>query len=177
MVQGQDASTVIKSKDLVKNSRPAGRSDMHVPHDTERMIEPHPAQWMAQAVTRCLATVMFVLGVAILLGGSRRFSGLSYQFALETPGAPWSWGTLAIIAGSLCLAGTFIENNRMVAVGAFACGFWALFFAITFARAAAAFEQANSTAMVAYGGYAVLFFTVAGAHLAMSPIRFRKGQA
>jgi hypothetical protein len=141
------------------------------------MVEAHPAQWAMQAITRCLATVMFGLGIAIILGGSKRFSGLSYSFALDTPGAPWSWGALALIAGSLCLAGTFLEDNRMVALGAFACGFWAMFFAITFARAAAKFEEANSTAMVAYAGYALLFFIVAGAHLAMSPIHFRKGQA
>lgn len=150
---------------------------MHVPHDTEQMVEAHGAQWLAQAITRCLATVMIFLGVAILLGGSKRFSGLSYSFALETPGAPWSWGALAFAAGGVALAGTFLESNRQVALGMFISGFWSLFFAVTFARAAARFEEANTTAMVAYSGYAVLCFIVAGAHLAMSPINFRKGQA
>lgn len=146
-------------------------------HDTEQMVAPRPAQWALQAITRCLATVMLALGVAILLGGPKRFGGLSYSFALEIPGAPWSWGALAFIAGSALLSGTFVEDNRLVALGGFACGFWCLFFAITFARAAAKYEQANTTAMVAYVGYAVLFFVVAGAHLAMSPIKIRKGQA
>lgn len=146
-------------------------------HDTEQMVSGRAAQWALQAITRTLSTVMAALGVAILVGGERRFGGLSYSFALDTPGAPWSWGALALAAGFGLLLGTFTEDNRMVALGGFACGFWCLFFAITFARAAAAFEEANSTAMVAYGGFAVLFFVVAGAHLAMSPIRIRKGQA
>lgn len=146
-------------------------------HDTERMVEPAPAQWALQAIIRTLAMVMILLGVVIILGGPKRFGGLSYSFALDIPGAPWSWGSLALIAGAALLVGTFITDNRMVALGGFACGFWCLFFAITFARAAAAYEQANTTAMVAYGGFAVLFFTVAGAHLAMSPIKIRKGQA
>lgn len=150
---------------------------MHVPHDTEQMVEAHGAQWLVQAITRCLSTVMVFLGVAILVGGSKRFSGLSYSFALDTPGAPWSWGTMALIAGLLALSGTFLESNRAVAVGMFVAGFWALFFAITFARAAAKFEQANTTAMVAYAGYAVLCLIVAGAHLSMSPIHLRKGKA
>lgn len=150
---------------------------MHHPHETERMVEARGAQWLVQAITRCLATVMIMLGIAILLGGAKRFSGLSYSFALNIPGAPWSWGSLALVAGALALAGTFLESNRAVAVGMFLGGFWALFFAITFARAAAKFEQANTTAMVAYAGYAVLCVIVAGAHLSMSPIHLRRVKA
>ena len=145
---------------------------MDKPHlrDTERVMGERTAQWVVQSFTRSISLVHVALGVAILTGGARRFGGLSYQYALDTPGAPWSWGLIALAAGIGCILATYMDSPRGIAASMFVMGFWALFFAITFARAWAHFEEANSTAMVAYAGYALLCCILAGAHLATHPI-------
>jgi len=148
---------------------------MQKPHDTELRVDPHLAQWVVRSLARIMATYAIGIGVQILIGGPRRFSGLSYQAALETPGAPWSWGAWALVAGFLALVGTLVGNVRLVAFGMFAIASWAAFFAISFTRAALRYGEANTTASWTYTiPVGVVCLVLAGAYYSMAPIVLRK---
>jgi hypothetical protein len=142
---------------------------MNRPKDTELIMDPHVAQWFVRTVTRLVATYAFIVGVAILLGGPQRFAGLSYQVAINTPGAPESWGLSIIAGGVLMLVGTFIARSRLIAIGALIGAIWAALFAWAFASAAWQYDEANTTAQWAYLTLFVLCGLISGIHFAMKP--------
>jgi hypothetical protein len=139
------------------------------PRNTELVIDPHLAQWAFRAMTRILGLIAVGLGVAILLGGEERFGGLSYAVALETPGAPWSWGLWILASGIMVLLGTVVAKPKVIAFGAIAGAMWALLFAGAFTRAAILYGSANTTAPWAYLGFFLLFSLAGGVHIAMDP--------
>jgi hypothetical protein len=143
------------------------------PKKTELVVDPHVAQWAVRFLTRILASYAVVVGVAIILGGERRFAGLSYEAALSTPGAPMSWGVTILLAGLLAWHGTLMASPRLVAAGTFLGALWALLFASAFAIAALRYDEANTTGMWVYGMVAFVFAALAGVHYTMRP--FRRG--
>jgi hypothetical protein len=135
------------------------------PHDTERVIDAHKAQWAVRLLTRCLATYAVVLGAAILYGGRPRFAGLAYEDALRTVGAPGSWGWSLLGAGLLSWAGTVLGRTRLTALGMFLGSVWCFFFAIAFGQAALDHPTANTTAPLTYTTMGLLFAIDTGVHL------------
>lgn len=144
---------------------------MNRPQNTELVVDPHVAQWLVRTVTRAVATYAVVVGVTILLGGPTRFAGLSYRAAIETPGAPESWGISIVIAGLLMLIGSIWAKPVLIGVGAVLGAIWALLFATAFGIAALWFDEANTTAPWAYLLIFVLCGLVAGVHFAMHPVK------
>ena len=142
---------------------------MNRPHDTELALDAHVAQWGMRALVRALATYAVVIGVTILLGGRARFAGLSYEAALNTPGAPTSWGIWISMAGLVAITGTFLAKPRVVMIGTFFAALWCLLFASAFAIAALKHDQANTTGMWTYLVLAVAFLVLTGVHYAMRP--------
>lgn len=142
---------------------------MNRPHDTERVIDPHLAQWAFRALTRALGTYAILVGIQILLGGEERFAGLSYAVALETPGAPWSWGLWILFSGLIVMIGSIGGWPKVTAFGSIAGAMWALLFAGAFTRAAILFNSANTTAPWVYLLIFLLFALVSGVHIAMDP--------
>jgi hypothetical protein len=140
------------------------------PHDTELIVQEHLAQWAFRTIVRIFAVYATYVGIAILLGGTVRFTGLSYQVALATPGAPWSWGAGILGAGLLLLVGSIAGWARVVALGGFVGSVWALLFASSFAIASVRFPGANTTAAPAYALLAVVFMLITGVHYAMKPL-------
>ena len=161
-----------KGKGMVKTSS-LGEVDVNRPHDTELIVQERLAQWAFRAIVRAVATYATYVGLAILLGGTDRFGGISYQVALQTPGAPWSWGTGILIGGLLLLVGSVFGRVRLVALGGFVGAVWALLFASAFALASVRIPQANTTAAPAYVLLAVVFMVITGVHYAMNPIKLK----
>lgn len=168
------ATVGVKGKEMVKTpppQPPEGSDQMHRPKNTELAVDPHVAQWALRLLTRVMATYAIGVGLAILLGGERRFAGLSYEAALATPGAPASWGITILFAGVLAWTGTLLGRPRIVLAGTFLGSLWALLFASAFMIAAFRYDEANTTGMWVYGMLSVAFATVAGVHYTMRPFR------
>lgn len=146
---------------------------MNRPQHTERVIDAVVAQWFVRCVTRLIAAYAVVVGVAILIGGPQRFAGLSYRVAIQTPGAPSSWGVAIILAGVLMLAGSLFAMPRIIALGALLGAIWAALFAWAFSVAAIRYDEANTTAQWAYLTLFVLCGLISGVHIAMHPLRRR----
>lgn len=144
---------------------------MQRPERTELVVDPHLAQWAVRTLTRTIGLYAVVVGLAILVGGQERFAGLSYQVALDTPGAPASWGVWSLIAGLGILVGSLFAKPRVIGAGAVVGAMWALLFAVAFTRAALSFDKANTTAPWAYFLLFLVYGIVAGVHFAMHPLR------
>ena len=147
---------------------------MRRPHDTERAVDPHVAQWAVRTLTRIVSTYAVAVGVTILLGGRPRFSSVSYEVAAHVPGAPWSWGVTIIAAGVICIAGTLLGQALLTSIGGFLAACWSALFAIAFAAAAYRQPGANTTAMWTYCALALVFMVIAGVHYAERPLPWRR---
>lgn len=108
---------------------------------------------------RIMTGYCFVQGISIILGGDERFANSSYSYALQIPGAPWSWGAMLIGCGVLSQIGMLTKNDTVTAAGMCLAAFWSIFFALVFARAAISIPEANYTAMWVYGKDGILFLT------------------
>lgn len=111
----------------------------------------------ALVITKLVAGYAILQGVAIFLGGLGRFGAPGYAIALQVPGAPWSWGVVIIMAGTIMVCGVVRRSSRTVAIGAFLGAAWSMFFATAFAWAAIGNPTANTTGMWVYGKDAALF--------------------
>lgn len=172
----RDATVEREGKGMVKtlpSPEPEENAQMRRPKNTELAVDPHVAQWTVRFLTRVMATYAIGVGLAILIGGERRFAGLSYEAALATPGAPASWGVTILLAGLLAWLGTLLGQPRVVLAGTFLGALWALLFASAFMIAAFRYDEANTTGMWVYGMVAVAFASLAGVHYSMRP--FRRG--
>lgn len=111
-------------------------------------------------VVRVLTAYCLIQGVAIIVGGEERFHGVSYRFALGTPGAPVSWGAILLLAGITIALAKATDHCTIAAFGFGIAGLWNTFFAIAFLRAALENPDANLTAMWVYGKDAFIFMIV-----------------
>ena len=153
------------SKGTVK-IRSFEESSVQRPHNTELVVDPHLAQWAVRTVTTTFAIMGSLLGIAIIVGGPERFSGISYTVALQLPGAPWSWGAIILACGLTTLTGVFVGRPGIAGIGMMLAGCWCLAFAIAFAISSFRYPTANTTAFFIYGSAAILCFIFAGVYLA-----------
>ena len=103
---------------------------------------------------RLMGLVHVCLGVAIVAGGDDRFPPPTYEPLLQWfDGQVWPWGVWTLLAGLMMLLG----NQRWLLIGAtWIAMAWMLCAAALFGVAVVKFDNAGSTAMVAYGGYALI---------------------
>lgn len=59
-----------------------------------------------------------------LESGARRWGAASWQFALHVPGAPATWGVVALAAGALMLYGKFRDHRRAFRLGSWLAFAW-----------------------------------------------------
>ena len=144
-------------------------SGMKIPHDTDLAIDPHVAQWFVRTVTVLFGMYAIFVGGQIYIGGEQRWAGVSYQVALHTPGAPWTWAVTIAISGVLILVGAIIGRPRWVALGGLIGSIWGWLFAVSFFITMLQYPEANNTAFPAYAGIAVMFALIGGVNLVMDP--------
>ena len=137
---------------------------MQPPRHTELVVPAHLAQWAVRLIVTVLGLLGIALGLAILLGGPERFSGVSYRVAASMPGAPWSWAVHILVAGVLTLAGVILGRALLVSLGMLAAGFCCLLFASAFILAQIQYPQANSTAAWMYLSAASVCLIISGVY-------------
>lgn len=126
-----------------------------------------PVDMMAKLVwtSRMAAYIMSFYGVVmsfvIIIGGPDRFSAIGYSTAMQIPGAPPVWGWTLLFSSILAITGIRTAVWPITTAGMALCGVWSMFFAISFGISAIEHNDANFTAMVAYGKDAVLFLLIA----------------
>lgn len=143
---------------------------MERPKDTEMAVDPHLSQWALRALTRLMAVVSIGLGVTVLIGGEARFMGASFEAARAAPGAPWSWGVAALVAGLTIAAGTITKQPRIVAGGAWLGAFWAILFGWSFLVTFHGNVEVAGTGMWVYLFLACAYGLIGGVHYVMDPI-------
>lgn len=110
-------------------------------------------QLLAQWVTTTMIVVHAGLGFAIIAGGSRRFSPPSYQPLIDfTHGHTWIWGAIILISAALMCAPFRWPNIIGLWIGMV----WMIMWMALFAVATVNYPNAVATAMVAYGGFAMI---------------------
>jgi hypothetical protein len=165
----------LDSKEAVKKIASSSQeSPVQRPRNTELVVDQHAAQWFVRTVTWATAVYAIGVGITILLGGTARFAGLSYQVALNTPGAPSSWGISIALVGLLMLVGSLTKRVRITAFAAMVGCIWALLFTWAFLVAAVTHDSTNTTAPWAYTLLSVVFGLIAGVHQAMRPFFGRR---
>lgn len=137
---------------------------MHRPRHTELVVDPHLAQWAVRLIVSVLGLLGVALGIAILIGGAERFSGISYRVALSLPGAPASWGFTVLVGGVLTILGTLLGRALVVSAGMLVAGFWCLLFSSAFFLAQRQYAQANGTAGWMYLSAALVCFIISGVY-------------
>ncbi len=135
-------------------------------------LHPFAAQWGVRAIARAAGTWGFIEGCIIILGGPDRWKGASFATAMAIPGAPHSWGAVALILGPLIVVGTFFgwKGARIVGVALCTLAAWSLFFALTFGITAWGNPYAATTAAPTY------FFVAVGL-IVLGVIYFDSGRA
>lgn len=113
-------------------------------------LNPKLTQWVVQALARLALTFSILLGVLIVIGGRIRWSGPSFTEALTYPGAPSSWGWVAVAIGATGLLGSITGRIRVVAAGLFFLAVWCLFFAYSFTQTAITIPEAATTGPAVY---------------------------
>lgn len=117
-----------------------------------------------QALGRLAASMAIVMGLVIVVGGEGRWIGPSYKAALAVPGAPESWGMALGAVGLLTLAGSLLGSLGATRLGLYGIAVWALFFAISVAKAAYYDPHAGTTGIIAYFYIAIQLVVLAVAH-------------
>jgi hypothetical protein len=133
-------------------------------HRPERKLDVGISQWVVQALGRLALTFAVIVGVLILAGGEQRFGSQSYAIALTYPGAPHSWGYVALASGVLGMVASLLGYLRWVWWSLMLLSIWALFFAISFAQTAYLDPHSSTTAIAVYAYVAVSSLIVGVAH-------------
>lgn len=108
---------------------------------------------IVQWVTGIMIAIHWGLGLAILIGGRARFSLPSYEPLIHLVGGQtWIWGV--IIVGSAWLMMTPFRwlNILGLLIGVAWMNMWMALFAVSVLH----YPTATATAMVAYGGFAMI---------------------
>lgn len=113
--------------------------------------------WGERTITQWVANVLLVvhsgLGVAILAGGIKRLTPPSYEPIIHlVHGQIWVWGVWSLAVGFLLVIPLRWPNI----IGLFLGMLWMYLWCGLFAVALAQYPNATSTAMVMYGGFALL---------------------
>lgn len=176
MAKNTERDTVdANGKGMVK-AAPPEETPVNRPHETEKAVDPHIAQWAIRCITGFGAIYAMVIGGSILVGGRGRFAAPAYLIALHVPGAPWSWGIVILASGLLMTLGIATGRVRITAAGGFLATFWSLAFSLPFAAAVLENETANATGVWSYLFLAVVFMVIAGVNYVMRPVRLRRNR-
>jgi hypothetical protein len=130
----------------------------------ERKLEPGVAQWTVQALSRLTLTFGVIVGCLILLGGPERFSSAALSSALAYPGAPDSWGWVALLAGLAGIVCIALARPWGVWWSLMVLSTWSFFFAASFAEAAMDNEATPLTGIAVYAYVAVTSLVLGVAH-------------
>lgn len=131
------------------------------PVSPHRQVDPAASQILILLLTRLVGTYAIIQGVLIVLGGPRRWQGNpALESALSFPGAPASWGFVALAFGLLALVGTF-ANRRLAAFGCWGISAWATFFTITLTKNALESAVTPTTGPPTYALVAIIAVALA----------------
>lgn len=112
-------------------------------------VDKHLGQW----ITSIVVMVHFALGVAIVVGGTERFSPPSYNPLIDyTYGHTWIWGMW--IAVSAILTATPLRWPNIL--GLWLGMFWHIVWMASFTTAVLRYETAAATPIPMYGGMAMI---------------------
>lgn len=126
--------------------------------DQKIRISRFEAQGFVQDVTRLMATGAILWGVSVIVGGRDNWAAPIYATALTLPGAPESWGTVAVISGALLLGGSLLGRRNLIKVGGYACGIWNIFFALSFLKEAITnYETVGAGGAIQFGVTGIVF--------------------
>jgi hypothetical protein len=104
-------------------------------------------------ITSIMGMVHLGLGLAIIIGGKQRFIRPSYQPLIDmVNGETWLWG-VAIIVSAMLMVTPF---RWPIIAGLWLGMFWMIMWMSLFAYSTVMYENAASTPMVAYGGFALI---------------------
>lgn len=130
----------------------------------ERQLDIGISQWVVQTLARLALTFAVIVGILILVGGEQRFGGRSYAIALTYPGAPASWGYIALFSGVAGMLASLLGYIRWVWWSLMLLAIWSLFFAISFAQTAYLDPHSSTTGIAVYAYVAVSSLIVGVAH-------------
>lgn len=130
----------------------------------QNKLEIGASLWVVQSIARLTLTFGVVIGLFIIAGGAARWQGPSYASALAYPGAPESWGYVALITGVIGLLGSLQARMILVAWSLYLLAAWALFFAISVGSAAYGNPNAGTTGVAVYLYVALVGIVVGVAH-------------
>jgi hypothetical protein len=130
----------------------------------ERKLDPGISQWTVQALSRIVLTFGLIVGALILVGGEKRFSSEALSAALAYPGAPESWGWVALLSGITGLVCSALARHWGVWWSLMVLSVWSFFFAVSFAEAALENEQTPLTGVAVYAYVAVTSLVLGVAH-------------
>lgn len=117
------------------------------------------AQDLIQDLTRLLASGAILWGVFTVIGGIEKWSTPIYKTALQFPGAPESWGIVAIATGGMLLAGSLLgpKGRKLILIGGYGCGIWNMFFAGSFLKEFLGASQVSAGASIQFATSSVVF--------------------
>lgn len=123
----------------------------------KRVIRFVTASWsehMAlQWITNIMVAVHVGLGVAVLIGGSKRFPYPTYEPLIHlTDDNVWVWGIWSLFAAGLMM----IPARWPQALGLWLGMVWQILWCALFAVAVIQYPTAGATAAIAYGGFAAI---------------------
>lgn len=120
-------------------------------------VDPSLAQEVVDQTARVYATFAILVGIATIGGGRNRWSAEAYETALEVPGAPATWGVVILLFGSLMMFGALTAHRATLMTGALGCGFWCMFFGVTFLFGTYTNPRVGPLGTIIWGTFAVLF--------------------
>lgn len=130
----------------------------------ERKLNPSISQWTVQALGRLALIFATIVGILILVGGEQRFGSPSLSAALSYPGAPDSWGVVALVAGLSGLVASYLGRPLYVWWSLMLLSTWATFFAFSFIESATRDPGAATTGVAVYAYVAVSSLILGVAH-------------
>lgn len=106
-----------------------------------------------QWITSIMLSVHVALGVAVLAGGTERFSFPTYEpLVALTNGETWIWGVWILFSAALMM----VPNRWPQILGLWSAMVWQIMWCSLFAVAVVQYPTAGATAAVAYGGFALI---------------------
>lgn len=109
-------------------------------------------------LVRSLAGISAAFGVALLLGGGRRFDAATptFTYAAAVPGSFHTWGYAALTLGVFTFVASFHWHRRAVMWGLLGQCVLFAFFTVSIAVSAAQDPTTPYTGIVIYGGYSLI---------------------